>query len=339
MIWFLLITAIVLLILLLIVINRRKKDKTLPKSYLDELEKTLNSVGPYAEINELTKLLSIKGTDKDEIPEGIGEFGLEKTNPIPVNGITSAQFYLNLLRTTDNKTIKFVRKGSVDVDNISQPVDIYEVFPFDDEEDNEFLYISIYHKRRSEKAPKGFYIVGKELEVATKSNKDTSKIFARDLNVVIDRVYEKSFKKFLTGVHKDGNINYMIEFTVFTMPFINQFLGKNNVPVEVGRGLSALLAKKYDSQITSLGFADFNEFFQTRYPLYNRWYEKNWGKISDVSDLYYPLVEKPLAKQTFSLYDLRSNSNLMIYLNGLFKSLDEILIMLKDRNPIIPKNI
>lgn len=95
--------------------------------------------------------------DKDQIPEGIGEFGLEKTNPVPVFGIPENKVYLSYLRTKNGEILRYRRTGSLEVDNISKPVDEYEIF--DKNGDTiAFIYISPYHKRTSQKAPKGYFL-------------------------------------------------------------------------------------------------------------------------------------------------------------------------------------
>ena len=44
-----------------------------------------------------------QATKSDIIFDGIGEFGLEKTNPIPTYGIPSKTAYLNSLRTRNGE--------------------------------------------------------------------------------------------------------------------------------------------------------------------------------------------------------------------------------------------
>lgn len=39
------------------------------------------------------------GCTENEIPNGYGEFGLTKTNPVPVKGILANEAYLSQLRT------------------------------------------------------------------------------------------------------------------------------------------------------------------------------------------------------------------------------------------------
>jgi hypothetical protein len=95
--------------------------------------------------------------DKDQIHEGIGEFGLEKTNPVPVFGIPEDKVYLSYLRTKNGEILRYTRTGSLQVDNISKLIDEYEIF--DKKGDTlAFICISHYHRRTSQKAPEGFIL-------------------------------------------------------------------------------------------------------------------------------------------------------------------------------------
>lgn len=95
----------------------------------------------------------------NEIAQGIGEFGLEKTNPIPTYGIPSNEEYLQSLRTLNGEVLRFRRTGSIEVENINKRIDEYEIFNFQGET-VAFIYLSPYHWRTSKKSPKGFYIKG-----------------------------------------------------------------------------------------------------------------------------------------------------------------------------------
>jgi hypothetical protein len=95
------------------------------------------------------------GLDVDELPNGIGEFGHEATNPIPVKGIVSNETYLSKLRTKDGNKISWKRERSVEVENIKHAIDKYNIFNTDSKHIAN-LYISPYHKRISNKLPKGF---------------------------------------------------------------------------------------------------------------------------------------------------------------------------------------
>tara|TARA_A100001015_G_scaffold72901_1_gene80853 strand:- start:956 stop:3349 length:2394 start_codon:yes stop_codon:yes gene_type:complete len=93
--------------------------------------------------------------DQDEIPGAIGEFGLNKTNPVPVYGIASNEIYLKGLNTKFGEKITWTRKGSYLIDEIQKEIDEYLIY----NENGKFLttiYISPYHWKTSKKIPKGF---------------------------------------------------------------------------------------------------------------------------------------------------------------------------------------
>ena len=110
--------------------------------------------------SDLTKHLvsgNKQATSSDEIPEGIGEFGLTVTNPVPVKGLANNRIYLDKLRTVEGAAIEYERLGSTKTQNIEKPIDIYKIFINDI-----FItkvYISPYHKKTSMKAPKGFQLI------------------------------------------------------------------------------------------------------------------------------------------------------------------------------------
>ena len=125
--------------------------KIVPKEYVDWHISEINS-NPQA-------------TELDTISGGKGEFGLEKTNPIPTYGIPSKTAYLNSLRTSNGERIGYIRTGSFEVDNIIKPVDEYEIFNFQGET-IAFLYFSAYHRKTSIKSPLGFYLFGHSKQTA-----------------------------------------------------------------------------------------------------------------------------------------------------------------------------
>ncbi|SVC96029.1 uncharacterized protein METZ01_LOCUS348883 [marine metagenome] len=97
------------------------------------------------------------GYDLDEIPDSYGEFGLDVTNPIPVKGIISNEVYLKRLITAQEKNIQWEREGSTEAENIENKIDIYKIY----DSDKNFickLFISPYHKRISNRIPKGFLL-------------------------------------------------------------------------------------------------------------------------------------------------------------------------------------
>jgi hypothetical protein len=93
----------------------------------------------------------------DRIPGTEGRFGYDKTNPIPVFGIPSNEIYLRRLRKKGVSSIGWRRNGSLNIPEIINPIDEYELF----DEEGELIatiYISPYHWKISELAPEGFYL-------------------------------------------------------------------------------------------------------------------------------------------------------------------------------------
>ena len=150
-----LITTLLLFCLIFIIryvwlfFDRRRKPKTVMDRLLEEPKFREMKV-----LFDAMKELNKDGTDQDVIPEGFGEFGLEVTNPIPVNTIFGNTAYLARLRTPEGVKVRYERKGSTGAKNIQNPIDIYEIYNGD--EMIATLYISPYHNKNSEKAPEGF---------------------------------------------------------------------------------------------------------------------------------------------------------------------------------------
>lgn len=92
----------------------------------------------------------------DQIPEGIGEFGYEITNPIPVMGVINNNSYLEKLSHESGGKITWERIGSFETSNINMPIDGYKIFVSGTELCK--LYLSPYHLKTSEIAPTGFRI-------------------------------------------------------------------------------------------------------------------------------------------------------------------------------------
>jgi hypothetical protein len=109
------------------------------------------------ELYEILQMGNEEGTDQDIIPEGIGEFGYDVTNPIPVNTIFGNTAYLGRLRTLNDIKVRYERRGHTRTNNIKNPIDIYDIF--EEEKKIATLYISPYNKKNSTVAPKGFKLV------------------------------------------------------------------------------------------------------------------------------------------------------------------------------------
>jgi len=103
-------------------------------------------------------LMCEDGCETDEIPGGYGEFGYEVTNPIPTKTVFGSTSYLARLRAPDGTKVLYKRRGSTDSPVSSHPVDEY-VISHPDGRQLATLYLSPYHKRNSEKKPRGFNLV------------------------------------------------------------------------------------------------------------------------------------------------------------------------------------
>lgn len=110
---------------------------------------------PSRQLMELMQKMSEGGCETDEIPGSYGEFGYDITNPIPTYTIPGSYRYLDSLRLLDGMEVTYERQGSCSAPNISQIIDRY-VISHPDGRQLGFLYLSPYHKRTSEKAPRGF---------------------------------------------------------------------------------------------------------------------------------------------------------------------------------------
>ena len=101
------------------------------------------------------KAVILSGVNCDKIPGGYGEFGRDATNPIPANGPLGQIIYLSQLRTAAGKRVMFHRIGSTTVGEAY--IDMYEVLSTDDKV-REYLYMSLYHPRKSRVCPSGYKI-------------------------------------------------------------------------------------------------------------------------------------------------------------------------------------
>ena len=97
-----------------------------------------------------------------EMPEGIGEFGLELTNPIPLKNIQSSTLYLEGLRASDGTKVDYERLGSFIAANIQKPIDNY-LITHNNGTKIANIYISHYQEKNSKKAPNGLEQVSLDL--------------------------------------------------------------------------------------------------------------------------------------------------------------------------------
>ncbi|MEY2792044.1 MAG: hypothetical protein RJA76_36 [Bacteroidota bacterium] len=162
-----------------------------PKSDEQRKLEEFNKVRDEITIRETKSLMQefIQLTDHDDSlldinPNGIGKFGLEKTNPIPINGLDNLEAYLDklryqyisqkqgittynpvtYLRTMDNdgfqigddKPIEDIPASGIQVDNIKGTVDVYNLYSIS----NKLLakiYINSYSLVTSNAVPEGFH--------------------------------------------------------------------------------------------------------------------------------------------------------------------------------------
>ena len=129
-----------------------KKKK--PKSALDELMQNPVMKLMVEATDEMRKQNAIDGCTEDELPEGIGEFGLVPTNPIPTNSVMGSILYLGGLRTYNDERVNNIRLGSMAASNVKHPIDKYSITNQNGEE-IAIIYISPYQARNSRKAPDG----------------------------------------------------------------------------------------------------------------------------------------------------------------------------------------
>lgn len=122
---------------------------------------------------------------KDENPKGTGEFGFEKTNPVPVYGIDNVPAYMDKLRyeytsksgsgTITYNPVIYVRTSDSDTSaigsnkpetdpvasattspNISGNIDVYNLYSMGGKKLAK-IYVNSYSLRVSDKVPKGFF--------------------------------------------------------------------------------------------------------------------------------------------------------------------------------------
>ena len=161
------------------------KSKTPQEKLSEQRLKIRNKI----KINEKTSLMqslilssSHDDSMQDESPDGIGEFGLEKTNPIPVNGIDNVNAYMDKIRyeytsksgTNTFNQISHVRtsdsdntqigsempksdlvQSSTNCDNIEGMIDVYNLYSVGGEKLAK-IYVNSYSLKTSNQIPKGF---------------------------------------------------------------------------------------------------------------------------------------------------------------------------------------
>ena len=124
----------------------------------DTKRRTYHSADAMLKITLMHDYAMNRGCDTDQIPEGIGRFGLELSNPVPVHGYPECDRYLGRLRHR-GEPVTWFRVGSFRTENLSMPVDAYEIYDASSRPIGR-IHISPYHRRTSCLAPEGFTLVG-----------------------------------------------------------------------------------------------------------------------------------------------------------------------------------
>jgi len=121
-----------------------KKKK--PKSVWDETMDIPELKAQKELFDAMSAMNSKDGCTTDEMPEGVGEFGLEPTNPIPVNTVQGSILYLGGLRAPDGTRVNNERLGSLKVSNIQKPIDKY-LITHENGSELAVIYISPYQAK------------------------------------------------------------------------------------------------------------------------------------------------------------------------------------------------
>lgn len=160
-----------------------------PKTHEQKLDALFKKLRKEALVKETTSVMQSfifssphNDSFEDEDPNGIGKFGLVKTNPIPVNGIDNVSAYIDklrykytsktgtvlyypvtILRTVDSDNTEIGSKkpesdlpsGATSSKNIKGAIDVYNLYSFGGNK-NAKLYINSYSLITSNKVPEGF---------------------------------------------------------------------------------------------------------------------------------------------------------------------------------------
>lgn len=124
------------------------KKKFIDESFEDQ-KKELEENDPFSNSP------SVNGKSCDSLFNNKEDFGHIANNPIPVNGVIGEMKYLNRLRCECGVGLMYHRLGSIGVDGINAPVDIYETVCINGKH-WDILYLHLYYPRRSTWLPTGY---------------------------------------------------------------------------------------------------------------------------------------------------------------------------------------
>ena len=93
----------------------------------------------------------------DVMQGAYGEWGLETSNPIPMNGVVNSYTYLDRLRLPNGDKVKYERIGSISSEITDEIVDGYTIYSLGGEKLAE-VFICPYVNASPRRAPKGFVL-------------------------------------------------------------------------------------------------------------------------------------------------------------------------------------
>lgn len=148
-------------------------------------------------------------TNLDIIPEGTGEFGLDKSNPIPIYGIDNIENYFSALRYIDKEgkwlPVTYLRTNendkselgsskldeevlsySTSADNIGENIDVYNLYTFDGKHKLAKLFIHCYHWKNSLKAPAGFQLIENNQNEIVSNEIESNEIESNNIDPKLD---------------------------------------------------------------------------------------------------------------------------------------------------------
>lgn len=119
---------------------------------MSETKRSLVTSDIIESLDQYGKIWSV-GTTLDQIPEGIGDFGMSADNPVPKVCINGSNVYLSKLRFK-GRPVESKRLGSTSSKVTKDNVDIYKLSQND--LDIATIYICPYHRKDSKVAPIAF---------------------------------------------------------------------------------------------------------------------------------------------------------------------------------------
>jgi hypothetical protein len=134
-----------------------KNEGSLQKTMIDKKEQerqnleVLNSLldAIYQECSTRNKEIENQGKDKRD-------YGLNKKNPVFVNGLPACIEYLSHLHSSDGRKLKIELKKSINLIGINGHVDVYTTYYFDTNEKLGEIYICIYGLTPNQQPPVGY---------------------------------------------------------------------------------------------------------------------------------------------------------------------------------------